>query len=602
MNKRLFIILEMMIVGLLVFTMTVTGAFLPFDHMMTDMLYQTPRGINSRIKIIGIDEKTLAAYGPVQTWSRSRYADLIRYLNQDDQYKPMVIGFDILFSGYVEGEGREGAIKGDLDLAETAKESGNVVVVNHLLYAGHGKNQMDSEKLEGVSQPYSELADGVDTGYDNVAQDTDGTVRRILPEEEADGVHYDMFSRVIYEKYCARKGIAMRDIPTDKSGRTLINFSGKPGDYECVSLVDVLEGRIDPRAFAGSVILVGAYATGMQDNFKVPNGGSSQMYGVEVHANILQSFIDGRFAVNGNPALFGLITALLAMLLHLIFRKCNVWLDTILLLGSTALFGAVCIYLNGHGKCFSLVYFPIVAALSFVYALTVHYLSEKARKKSVLQAFQKYVAPQVVEEIAKTGDFKINLGGENRDIAVLFVDIRGFTTMSEAMEPEQVVEILNEYLGLTTKAIFDHSGTLDKFVGDATMAVFNSPFDLEDYEYKAVLAALDIVKGGEKLEEELMERFGRSVGFGVGVNCGPAVVGNVGCEFRMDFTAIGDTVNTAARLEANAKKGQVLISDVLYERLKDRLVVNEIGQIPLKGKSNGVNVFEVLGVKTEEKA
>ena len=204
-----------------------------------------------------------------------------------------------------------------------------------------------------------------------------------------------------------------------------------------------------------------------------------------------------------------------------------------------------------------------------------------------------------MDEISKKGDFHIKLGGENRDIAVLFVDIRGFTTMSEVLEPEQVVEILNSYLALTTEAIFKNKGTLDKFVGDATMAVFNSPFDLDDYEFRAVCAAWDIVQGGIALEGELMERFGRSVGFGVGVNCGPAVVGNIGCDFRMDFTAIGDTVNTAARLEANAKKRQVLISDVLYERVKDRVEVEEVGAIPLKGKSNEVFVYAVTGIKGE---
>ena len=183
----------------------------------------------------------------------------------------------------------------------------------------------------------------------------------------------------------------------------------------------------------------------------------------------------------------------------------------------------------------------------------------------------------------------------------MFVDIRGFTTMSEILEPEQVVEILNRYLNLTTNAIFKNKGTLDKFVGDATMAVFNSPFDLEDYEFRAVCAAMDIVAGGAALEEELLKEFGRSVGFGVGVNCGPAVVGNVGCEFRMDFTAIGDTVNTAARLEANAKKGQVLISDTIYERVKDRIQVEPIGEIPLKGKSKGVFVYSVIGVDRERK-
>lgn len=171
--------------------------------------------------------------------------------------------------------------------------------------------------------------------------------------------------------------------------------------------------------------------------------------------------------------------------------------------------------------------------------------------------------------------------------------------MSEVLTPEQVVEILNQYLSLTTNAIFKNRGTLDKFVGDATMAVFNSPFDLDDYVFRAVCAAMDIVEGGKALEDKLLKEFGRTVGFGVGVNCGPAVVGNVGCEFRMDFTAIGDTVNTAARLEANAKKGQVLISDAVYERLKDRIEVEDVGEIPLKGKSNHIFVYSVVSIKRE---
>ena len=216
-------------------------------------------------------------------------------------------------------------------------------------------------------------------------------------------------------------------------------------------------------------------------------------------------------------------------------------------------------------------------------------------------AFRKYVAPQVVDDIMKTGEYKIELGGETRDIAVLFVDIRGFTPLSESLKPEQVVEILNEYLNLTTKSIFKNSGTLDKFIGDATMAVFNAPFALEDYEMQALRTAKDIVSGAKALEESCMERFGKKVAFGVGVNCGEAVVGNIGCDFRMDYTAIGDTVNTAARLESNAKAGQVLISEYIYERVKDKGVkVAPIGEIPLKGKSKGVFVYQLIEIDGEK--
>ena len=591
MTKKLMPVIEALIVGIIVFLLTLTNLFSPLDYIVRDRLYQVPRGIRSDIKIIGIDAKTLEEYGPIQTWSRDVYANLIDILNVDENTKPYVIGFDIQFSGNVD--------EGDRALVDAAEEYGNVVVVSQLIYSKKWETNdqgITYYPVEGIVLPYEELLNVTSTGYSNVSLDSDGIVRRIIPSETYDGVTYQTFSKVMYDKYCATLGLTPNKVPTDITGRSIINYSGKPGDYEYISLADVLDGKMDPRIFSDSVVFVGAYAPSMQDDFVVPNGGSSQMYGGEIHANLFQAYLQGRFAVNGDTYILSLVTALLAMIIHLLFRKLKTWQSVILLIASAGIEIAVLVAINNNGYSFSVIYFPLMIFLSFIYSLGINYLLETRRKKKVLNAFRKYVAPQIVEEIAKKGDFEIKVGGENRDIAVLFVDIRGFTTMSEALEPEQVVEILNEYLTLTTKSIFDNSGTLDKFVGDATMAVFNSPFDLEDYEYKAVCAAMDIVKGGEAIEEKFQKRFGRSVGFGVGVNCGPAVVGNVGCEFRMDFTAIGDTVNTAARLEANAKKGQVLISDVLYERLKDRLEVRDVGEIPLKGKTKGVFVYEVTKI------
>ena len=229
-------------------------------------------------------------------------------------------------------------------------------------------------------------------------------------------------------------------------------------------------------------------------------------------------------------------------------------------------------------------------------------IAEVIHRKKVLSAFKKYVAPQVVDEISKQKDFKIILGGENRNIAVLFVDIRGFTPMSESLEPEQVVGILNEYLQLTTQAVFHNGGTLDKFIGDATMAIFNAPFDLEDYIYKAVCTARDIATGSAELEQKLMERFGRSISFGIGINCGNAVVGNIGCEYRMDYTAIGDTVNTAARLESKAGPGEILVSEAVYEHLRGRVRMEYVEKMMLKGKKEGVNVYRVSVTDSVEKA
>ena len=600
MKKIIRDVLESLVVMFLVIFLTITNLFSSLDYMLKDALYQIPRGVDNDIKIIAIDERTIEELGQINTWSRDYYAKLIEALNTYDEAKPAVIAFDIIFSGYF---GENSTIsEGDLMFVEAAQKSGNVVLASQIKYKEKAEINEEGNyeyPVDEVYYPYKELAEVTYCGYANVAQDSDGIVRRLKLHENYQDEQMDMFSKEIYDIYCKSMNMTPTECITDKYGRTLINYSGKPGDYEHISFVDVINGNIDPRVFKDSIILVGAYATGMQDNFNVPNGYSKQMFGVEIHANILQSFMQGRFSINGNPYLFGIIFGIICGILHFVFKRIKIWMATILMIvaiGAELFVGAT---LNNNGTAINLIYMPILLVVSYIYNLAIGYIIEKIKRKKVISAFKKYVAPEVVDEIAKKGDFKIKLGGENRDIAVLFVDIRGFTTMSEILEPEQVVEILNNYLNLTTNAIFKNKGTLDKFVGDATMAVFNSPFDLEDYEFKAVCAAMDIVEGGAALEEKLMKEFGRTVGFGVGVNCGPAVVGNVGCEWRMDFTAIGDTVNTAARLEANAKKGQVLISDEVYNRVKDRVEVEEVGEIPLKGKSKGVFVYSVVSVKRD---
>lgn len=312
--------------------------------------------------------------------------------------------------------------------------------------------------------------------------------------------------------------------------------------------------------------------------------------------------MEGRYLYTAPSWADALICALIAGLICILCANMTVARVVVLcLFAAAAKLGAGYAVFNGFfggaGRRTDVLTLPVVLILIMIYFTTAHYYAARLAKRRIERAFKKYVAPQVVNEIAKSGSYKITLGGENRDIAVLFVDIRGFTPLSESLEPEQVVDILNSYLELTTSCIFKNGGTLDKFVGDATMAIFNAPFDLEDYIFRAVLTAWDIVKGSEIIDAECMRLCGKHVGFGVGVNCGPAVVGNIGCDFRMDYTAIGDTVNTSARLEANAPKGTVYISDRVYEAVKDRIEVEEVGEIPLKGKSKGVFVYSLKGVK-----
>ena len=250
----------------------------------------------------------------------------------------------------------------------------------------------------------------------------------------------------------------------------------------------------------------------------------------------------------------------------------------------------------------------LIIFIGYIAIVVYNYVRERLEKGAVIKTFKQYMAPQVVEAFMKDNKQSSNLIGERRDVACLFVDIRGFTRMSETLvDPVKVVKILNDYLGMTTKQIFDNDGMLDKFIGDACMAIFNAPFDIDDYEFKAIKAGLGIVKNGEPIAKQVFDEYGITIGFGVGVNCGEAIIGNIGCDFRKDYTGIGDTINTASRLESNAKGGQVIISEETLNRvdengnykLKNRLIVEENGYLNLKGKSKPVLTFNVIGVKEE---
>jgi len=227
-----------------------------------------------------------------------------------------------------------------------------------------------------------------------------------------------------------------------------------------------------------------------------------------------------------------------------------------------------------------------------------NHLQTDELKNRIRSMFKQYTDPKLVDRLIEDGaDDDANLG-ESRHVAVLFVDVRSFTPMVENLQstPETVVRILNEYLELTSCAVYVNGGSVDKFIGDATMALFNGFSPLDDYVYRAVKTAWDMVCGASAMNASLKERFGIDIGFGIGVHCGPVIVGNIGSSLRKDFTAIGDTVNTASRLESHAKASQVLLSREVIKALGDRIESESIGNVILKGKSEAIEVFSLLSV------
>lgn len=598
-NRKWLIVLQALLLGAAAFLFCYNDVLFSLNSLYRDKVYQRSRGVNQSIKIIAVDDKAIAEYGPFGTWDRSIYADVLDALGD----YPAAVGFDIMFQSQMSEEG-------DNLLKEKALEKGNVVFASRIAFDTvaekdeNGKLYLNKFHVNALNLPFS--GEEVPTGFVNVSQDEDGVVRRVIPTytNRDTGETYTGFSYKIYQTYCEKKGITPKEAKTGSQNEMWIYYAGKPNDYEAVSIVDLLDGKIDPRIFNDCIVLVGAYTNGLQDQFSVPNSGE-EMFGVEINANIIQGYLDNAFPIPANRVLISLIVGVIVLAFFLIFSKLGLkWGTPLLVIAEVATIFAGILLFTKADIILPGVYLLLFIFLDYLFALIIKYFTELFAKRKIASAFRKYVAPQVVDGIMKSGQYKIALGGETRDIAVLFVDIRGFTPLSESLKPEEVVEILNEYLNLTTNSIFKNGGTLDKFIGDATMAVFNAPFDLDDYELRALRTAKDIVAGAKALEKSCMERFGRKVTFGVGVNCGEAVVGNIGCDFRMDYTAIGDTVNTAARLESSAKPGQVLISETIYERVKDKGVkVEPIGEIPLKGKSKGVFVYqltEIEGVKVGE--
>ncbi len=593
--KKLKRILASLLAGIVAFLAVFLNLLSAADKASEDVLYHHASGTSGEIRIIKIDDKTMNKLGDISTWDRSVYTKLLNTLCVSEEIRPAVVGFDILLSS-------EKDAKTDKEFAEICKKYGNVVCGFSYVFSKELQEDESGNLIENSMTikervlPYKALGDNVSQGFVNALMDNDDSFIRssFLSFKESKAVTAKSFSAVVYEKYMESKGLEA-EYPTNDS---IMNFrySGNPGDFENVSLIDVLEGNVPATAFDDCIVLVGAYAAGMMDAYFVPVDRSSQMYGVEIHANVIQAIMEGKTLENVNKVVDALISAIVIAIITFVCWNLSVAKTIIVCLATAILKLLSGLILFNQGYTMNVLSVPVLAIVIAVIYVAVHYYEARMAKRSIEKAFSKYVAPQVVEEIAKDGTYELKLGGENRDIAVMFVDIRGFTPLSESLEPEQVVDILNGYLELTTRCIFRHGGTLDKFVGDATMAVFNSPFNTEDYIYKAILTAWDIVQGGNKIEEEFVKRYGKHVGFGVGVNCGPAVVGNIGCDFRMDYTAIGDTVNTAARLEANAPRGNVYISQSVREALGDRITVEDVGEIPLKGKSKGIFVYTVTGV------
>lgn len=565
--------------------LTMNDVLYPFDRIVMDAWYQNDEVANEEVKIIAIDEKTLNALGNFGSWNRSVYSDLIHQIS-DETHKPEIIAFDIIFGSSIES-------KGDQEFADACKDQ-NVLVGSSFKF-----NEVTTD-IDSYDEPYEALKENTIQGFTNSILDTDNKVRSSLLKVNYNDKNYYNFSYTLASMYCKNHHLKLQEPECNDQNIFNFKYTAHSGDYETISFIDVLNGKVDKKIFANSVVLVGAYSTGMQDAYTVPIEKSKQMFGVEIQANIFEAILLQKTYMTVDKYYSTLYIVGFVFVVALVFE----WLQLFnrLLVLISALLSHLMItrifFFNGY----EIGIITTVLALIVFYVMNIlwEYVLDLVDKRRIVNTFKKYVAPDVVEQAINQGQADIPLGGTLKDIAVLFVDIRGFTTLSEKLSPREVVDLLNDYFENITNAVFNNQGTLDKFIGDAAMAVFNSPFDLEDYTYKAVKTALDIQKCSEEIARISHEKTGIKIGFGVGVNCGEAIIGNMGSEHRVEFAAIGDTVNTASRLEGVAKAGQVIISKKVYDRLKGRIDVTWLGNVSLKGKAKEVEIYQVNGLIDEK--
>lgn len=572
-----------------------SGLLDDWDSAVSDRLYQHPTATDGRITVIGMDQEAVDEIGPLP-WSRDIMARVIENLNADPNNRPAVIGVDVIYAG--EGADQEA----DAHLVRAAS-AGNVVLAaiatyGDMLVFEDGEFRMDTGAVLQVDTPFPALSEVAPWGHVNAMLDSDGMLRHALSFVEYGDERIPSLARVLYERWCAAEGTEPLPFTTEADGIYYIPFTTGPrGYYEGVSVAAILNEDFDPSYYAGKLVLIGPYSSGMQDEYRTSVDHGEMMYGVEVLANLIDAFRAG-FApreLDERVQLALLFAICFASLLYFYDRKLQkallVWL---LVCGGWV---AACFLLYRAQWVLHVLWVPLFETVLFIVSLSLSYLRSKRDERRLSAIFGRYVDPSIIRTLLEVGGDELELGGKLYEIAALFVDIRGFTTMSESMEPPEVVEIINRYLNLTTDCVMRYHGTLDKFVGDCTMAYWNAPVHQEDSVYLACRAAMDMVDGAAELGRELTARYGRSVSFGIGVNVGPAVIGNIGSPMHMDYTAIGDTVNTAARLEANAPGGKIYITRAVADALGERAKTTSLGNtVKLKGKSE----IEVLSLDALE--
>jgi adenylate cyclase len=450
-------------------------------------------------------------------------------------------------------------------------------------------------------------------GYFNVFPDNDGTIRwsplavscrdilyPSLPLELA-RVYLKAPAPDIYISEDGVYKVVLGDIeiPTNAKGELLINYRGPVRTFPYYSFVDILKGRVDKEKINGRIAVIGTSAVGTYDLRVTPMG--SDFPGMEVNATIIDNILNRRFI--SMPAwaqyLDFLVVLLFGILLGLVIPRVSAWFGAligIVLTGGWIIFTQ---YMFAGRNIWIAVLPPLLTiAVGYTVLNLIRYITVERTGKQIRQAFQYYVPELVVEEILKNPSM-LTLGGDRKEITVLFSDIKGFTSLSEELSPEELVNILNEYLSAMTDVVFSHRGLLDKYIGDAIMAVYGAPLPQPDHPTQACMTAIDMMAELDRLMERWKTMGRPALSIRIGINTGYAAVGNMGSKKRFDYTVMGDAVNLASRLENLNKQYETtcLVTEYTYRRVKDVISFRELDLVRVRGKNIPEKIYEMIGKK-----
>lgn len=625
------------------------------------ILMTMPGGVDERIVIVDIDEKSLAKVGR-WPWSRIHIAKLLDELF--DNYDVTLVGFDIVFPEPDDSSGLKILQKlGRNELADIKKYHDAIAnledqldydkllsksISNRQIVLGYYFNDaisstgstntgelpmpafhrdtfknknVQARKAIGYNANIKELQDAALTaGHFTPWIDDDGVIRRIPMVYEYQDNFYEALSLImvrtllgiketkpVFEEdyntgYSSLEKLSLEyiDIPVDKNVQALVPYRGKEGSFLYVSAVDVINGLVDKKILQDAIVLVGTTAPGLYDLRTTPV--QKQYAGVEIHANLISGILDQN--IKQSPAYVDGVEfiqlLLIGCLLTLLFPLLSpLWVTFVTLVISSITIAANITFWQYGNLVMPLAASLILIFIIFVANMSYGFFIERRGKLQIASIFGQYIPPDLIDEMNFNED-SYSLEAENREMTVLFSDIRGFTTISEGLTPAQLSELMNAYLTPMTKIIHEKRGTIDKYMGDAIMAFWGAPLEIPNHARHALETAMDMLERLNAIRIEFIERGWSAIYIGVGLHTGMMSVGNMGSEFRMAYTVLGDAVNLGSRLEGLTKVYgvEIIVSEATRDAVPE-FAYRELDIVKVKGKDKPIGIYEPIALEEE---